>query len=258
MKKRVISGILALLLLSPVSAYMLSDYPALFFEDDQFTAAIVKGSQRDSAEITAANLIINNLPRAGRVTPRDMPVPYYRYRAEPVPSTTIVEDRNAPGTDEIVIGTPCANSRVRQLLNITQCKTYFAQPQGLLLLLEDEHKHLIITGSDGSRVLDAAKILTTPRYRMQLRTTNAPIRRVQYRTAYQIGSGRELLDIGQTIGAVTPAIYTGHPYTTYQPYYPQNGFEYVATPYGTIAQKSKGTRRQQGYLRFPDGSLVTN
>lgn len=202
----------ALLLLPAANAYNIADYPTMFFEGDSFSATIVKGSERSPAEITAQNLIVNDLPRAGRKQRNDLPQAYYRYRSERVPPTIVTDDRILPG-DEIVIGTPCGNARVRELLNIqaSQCKTHFTQPQGLITLIEDENKHLVITGSDGGMVLDAAKILTNPRYRMQLRTKQAPIRRVLYRTSYQI-NGREVLDIGQTIGAVTPAISSSYPY----------------------------------------------
>ncbi len=222
----------AVLLLNSASAYMIADYPAMFFEDGEFTATIVKGSQRDSAEIAAANLIIHSLPKAGKQMPRNMPLPYYRYRAEPVPATIILTDEQVSEGDEIVIGTPCANARVRELLDIPQdqCKTFFSQ-QGHLELIEDDYQHLVITGSEAGRVLDAAKTLTDPRHRLKLRVQKAPIRRVYYRTSYQI-NGRDVLDIGETIGAVTPTLYTGYPYVTYRPYQETTG-----SRYGVIVQK---------------------
>jgi hypothetical protein len=270
MKKQATWAIAFLLAIAPISAANIADYPNMFFDsEDRFSATIVKGTQRNSAEITALNLIINDLPKAGRKE-RNLPQGYYRYRTDPVPATTVVMDDQTTGGDEIVIGTPCGNSRVRELLNVplAKCKDAFGTQQGLIKLVEDaEGKHLIITGSDSSQVLDAAKILTNPRYRINLRVKEAPIRRVYYRTAYQIDGG-SALSIGQTIGAVTPAIYQGYPYKTqdyrvstygtvlgrdgayrsvpYQPglsyremfRYPQDGYEYAATSYGTVAQKN--------------------
>ncbi len=242
-----------IILIPAVNAYTIADYPAMFFEGDTLSAAIIKGSERGSAEITAQNLIVNDLPKSGRKQRSDLPASYYRYRSENAPPTIMTDKQALPG-DEIVIGTPCGNSRVRELLNIptSKCKTHFSQ-QGMIILIEDENKHLIITGSDGGRVLDAAKILTNPRYRMQLRTKQAPIRRVLYRTSYQINGG-EVLDIGQTIGAVTPAISSSYPYRRTE-YYPQDGYSYTGSNYGAVVTLNTGGR-QKGYIRLPDGTMV--
>jgi hypothetical protein len=270
MKNQAAWALAVLLAIAPVSAANIADYPNMFFDsEDRFSATIVKGTQRNSAEITALNLIINDLPKAGRKE-RNLPQGYYRYRTDPVPATTVIMDDQTTGGDEIVIGTPCGNSRVRELLNIplAKCKDAFGTQQGLIKLVEDGYgKHLVITGSDSSQVLDAAKILTNPRHRINLRVKEAPIRRIYYRTSYQIGNG-DALDIGQTIGAVTPAIYQGYPYktqdyrvstygavlgrdgayrsVTYRPSsayremfrHPQNGVDYYGTTYGAVIQKN--------------------
>jgi hypothetical protein len=250
MKKRLVWAILALVLLSPATASTIADYPAMFFEKGEFTATIVKSETRDSAERIANNLLISDLQRESRHRPLRM----------------------MPGRDEMIIGTPCGNLRVRELLNIPagKCQTYFRKEQGLLKLIEDEHQHLIITGSDSERVLDAVKVLTDPRQRHMLRVTNAPIERRYYRKHYVV-DGRQVLDIGQTIGAVTPALYTGYSHVTYEPYHPQDCVEYTATTYGAVIARTRpGCPQYYGgvptrdinvlgmrtALRFPDGKVV--
>jgi len=229
-------GIIALLLVSSASAYNIADYPTMFFKDKTFTATIIKSQAGSSAERTAANLLMNDLQRTAQ-----------RYGLKPNAIRTSTAGGQA---DEILIGTPCGNLRIRELLGIGPSKCRTALKNGLLKVVQDEHTYLIITGPDGESVLDATKILIDPRHKNQLGIQSANVVRKPYQKHYVIG-GRRFLDIGQTIGAETPTLYTGHPYVTYRPlyepyesapypgYYPEDCAEYSGTTYGAVVVKTK-------------------
>jgi len=223
-KKGWIWAICILLLISSATA-TISEYPSMFIKDGRLTATLVKSYARDSKEITAANLILRDLE----------------------PNRLQLVTFNSPGKgDEIIVGTPCTNSRIRELLNIPleKCAMYFQGTEGLIKVVEDGNIHLIVTGSDSNSVLDATRVLIDDRQRSALNVNTVPVRRGYYRR-YQVTAGGRALDIGETIGAVTPSIYTGYPYTTYNraPYrYPK--YEY-STRYGT-----RYTRQRAGYYPY--------
>lgn len=226
MKKRLVWALAVLLALSTAQASVIADYPTVFFKDKAFTATIVTSRAGGSAERVAANLVINDLHRVAA--------------RRGLKSSAIRASRTAGAGDEIVIGTPCGNLRVRELLKIParQCRT--GLKDGLLKMITDEHVHLIIAGPDGDRVLDAAKVLTDERQRTKLKLPSARVVRRLYQKYSIVGSER-FLDIGQTIGAETPALYTGYPYITYRPFN-----EYTGTGYGAIVTAQ--TSRQRAYV----------
>jgi REP element-mobilizing transposase RayT len=135
---------------------------------------------------------------------------------------------------------------MRELLGIPPRNCQTAVKTGMLKIVQDKHIHLIITGPDGDSVLDAMKVLTDERHRTQLKVQNASVVRRLYRKYYLIGGGR-FLDIGQTIGAETPTLYTGYPYVTYKPF-----DEYRGTTYGAIVTTS--TSRQRAYFPTTSGA----
>jgi hypothetical protein len=238
MGKKLLWGIVALLLVASASAYTIADYPGMFFKQKQFTATVVRSSAGDSPERTAANLIINDLQRAA--TTRGL-------------RATAVKISNVNGSgDEIVIGTPCGSLRVRQLLGVSagKCTTALPAEQGLILVRQDGATRLIITGSNGDMVLDTAKVLTDRRQQLRLKVGNATVVRKLYQK-YYIASGRKFLDIGQTIGAETPVIATNYPYVTYRPFN-----QFWGTQYGAIV--STENPDQRAYIKFPPGQVMLN
>jgi hypothetical protein len=183
---------MTLVLLGSASATTISDYPEMFFEKGEFTATITKGNVRDSAQRAATNILIRDLQKS-----------MAQHRIKP-----FVRETTKNSGNEIVIGTPCGSHRARELLNVQagKCMTALPYEQGKIMLFQNEHTTLLITGTDGQRILDAVKILIDPRQREALKRTDATIVRIQRRERFAIGNNRQLLQIGQTIGEVTTAI----------------------------------------------------
>ena len=227
--KRLVWVLFAIILVQSVSATFISDYPTIFFSDKQFNAVVIRSLAQPSAERLAANMVIHDLQRHAQrygLTPSAIKTSAWRGRG-----------------NEIVIGTPCGTTRVRQLLNITpqDCRTAF--DHGLLKVIDDvQGRHLVIAGAYSDQVLDAAKVLVDERQRTKLKVVEAKVVRKVYRKYYIIGGSKGFLDIGQTIGAETPALYTGYPYVTYRPINTYRG-----TNYGAIVNPE--TRRQRLYYR---------
>jgi len=197
MKKRLAWVVLLMLLALPVSAYTLADYPDVLFR--QGVPAVVTSRPDDSGQRVATNMLIADLQRTARARGLRQSVP------------VLAATKNMTPRDEVVIGEPCANLRMRELLKLAagNCQTFVKKDQGLLLLVQDENVHVIITGSSGDRILDAVKVLLDKRQRAQLTVFRAPVERRTYQKYYVIG-GRRFLDIGQTIGAATPALSGGY------------------------------------------------
>jgi hypothetical protein len=234
--KRLVWGLLLILLVNCAAAATIADYPTIFFTRGGFNATVIRSAAGDAPERTAANVIINDLQRIA--TKRGL-------RA-----TAVKASSTATTGNEIVIGTPCGSLRVRELLRVTAggCSKALPKDQGLIKIIDDGRLHLLITGSDGDHVLDAAKVITDERQRIPLRVQSTAVVRKLYQK-YYIGGGRKFLDIGQTIGAETPAIYADYPYVTYRPFN-----SYSATQYGAIV--STFNPSQRAGLNLPDGRVI--
>lgn len=171
-----------LLFSGSVIALALADYPDMFFEGDKFGAVIITSSEREYAETIAVNYLLNTLTNHYRVPRRTR---YGRYAArttQELPKVVRdVEVKNIFRTDAVVIGTPCSNSKVRELLRVPvqQCGEAFSFFEGgLLKLIEHPSgaKQLVITGTSPRFVLHAARFLVTARYRRQLASKTVPVR----------------------------------------------------------------------------------
>jgi len=189
--------------------YYLSGYPYYFFTGQSFTARIIKGGVRDADENTAVNLIINSLAEQYKWVKE---TPYGRgstpirvFPEELRDKTFVIGD---PRFDYelqngIVIGTPCHNALVAQLLNVRNCKDYFLPSEGLIKLVEAKGRlYLVITGYSGKEVLATTKLLIgyankgkLPR-KKELKTVTRT-----YRQALQVPH----FSIGETIGKELPA-----------------------------------------------------
>jgi len=241
MKKVVLLVILLCIPVVSAQYYTLADYPDMFFDFRDFNAKIVKGSERDGFEIGASNLIINSLPRDYRmIRPTAYGQGYYSIRTTPAEVIrNVIEDTEADLTqyNTILIGTPCHNTKVAEALDIGSCASYFKKDEALVQLVNKHGKnHLVITGYDGTMVLNAAKYYVEHRYIFKFRTLQLKLKKVNQRV--MLGDG--LLGIGEPIGRETPALFMGYPdYSNYR--------RYGGTRYGTVYYgDERGTRYYGG------------
>lgn len=190
MQKRFVWFALFVLLASSAAAETLADYPRMLFAHGAPTIVAGKG---DTSQIVAVNLVALDLWR------------YATFSGKARQRVNVVEPgKNAPGRDEVVIGTPCGNARVRELMNIPsgKCNQIFTHgtPLGRLILYQDDFVHIVVTGNDGEGVLNAAKVLVNGNARQQLNRTSVPVMRMQ-RVVNRVARGGTFLSIGQTLGA---------------------------------------------------------
>jgi hypothetical protein len=193
MKKGFVLFALLILLAGSASAYTLADYPRALFAHGAPTIVVGK---TDTASGIAANIIALDLWRYAAMTGK-------RQDANIVQTGT-----GSPQRDEIVIGTPCGNARVRELMNIPsgQCNQILTRGQGQLTLYQDDYVHLLVTGGDNEGVLNAAKVLVNGNARQQLNRTSIPVVRAQ-RVVNNVAYKGSFLSIGQTIGAAGDVVY---------------------------------------------------
>ena len=199
MEKKVIWLAMLFLLASSAAAETLADYPRMLFAHGVPTIVAGRGSARDSSQIVAVNLVALDLWRYATFT-----------RGRRTQVDVVEPGKNAPGRDEVAIGTPCGNARVRELMNIPsgKCNQIFMHgvPTGQLILYQDDFVHLVVTGGDSEGVLNAAKVLVNGNARQQLNRTSIPVVRMQ-RVVNRVARGGTFLSIGQTLGAAGNVIY---------------------------------------------------
>ncbi|MBW2973947.1 hypothetical protein KY346_06185 [Candidatus Woesearchaeota archaeon] len=135
----------------------LSQYPTFF--GPEFDAVIIKGKTRDMGEITAANLIIERLPDQYMLMKRIRPDLVMSLPPEGLANRVFVEDEiDYKTTDAILVGIPCHNKAIAELLNAQDCRTFFPPGEGFVKLMDkDGHTYLIITGHSDGDVLNAAR-----------------------------------------------------------------------------------------------------
>lgn len=147
--------------------YTLAGYPYYFFIGTTFNANIIKPAYSSSGERIAANLIINNIPKQFRyLSMTKYGSGYYQTRifSEELQGRVFAAGDPRLGDykirNGIVIGTPCSNPVVAELLNIrSDCKNYFKPAQGLVKLVESNGRlYLIITGYSGEEIQATAQL----------------------------------------------------------------------------------------------------
>lgn len=128
----------------------LEDYPKYFFTNNAFNAFIIKGNMEQPEERLASNMIINQLS-------------YYTTYPEGMQNKVFASDKiDYTTTNAIVVGIPCHNYAVSELLGITNCNTYFKPGEGLIkLVMQDENTYVVVTGYSGREVFNAALLLTS-------------------------------------------------------------------------------------------------
>jgi hypothetical protein len=221
-----------LLLAMPVAAQTIADYPYFLFTDRTFNAYIIKGDLRTEQEISASNLVINSLPKLYRPMFRVYNgFDFYSIRAD---ERTVVENVRLASQVQyldkpaVIIGTPCTNEWARRVLRLEECNAIPADKGLVIVGGHNGQLVVLITGGSPEAVFAAAKWLHSPdHFRFFSR-----VARVGMRTglsSMRIGNG-DLLEIGEPIGQVTPAI--------------------------TVGSYPVRDTRSNTYLRFPGGRVV--
>jgi hypothetical protein len=221
--------IFAILLSAAVTAQTIADYPAFLFSERNFNAYIIKGDLRSAEEITASNLVINELPQT--YGPRFGRYPssfYYEVRANPKAVSEGVRVASEVGILDkpaIIIGTPCNNDLVRKIIKAENCNVLSADQGYVSLSVYENQLVVLITGGSPEMVLKAARWLHSDAH---YRHSSRIARLMESSGKYQIGNG-DLLSIGEPIGQLGAVVSIG----------------------GYVRGTSTGS-----YLRFPGGRVI--
>lgn len=190
--------------------YKLQGYPYYFFTGHTFNAFIIKGSERGVGEKNAANLIINSIPEQYRFLKRtDYGGGYYQIRVFPEALFGSVKILGKDRFDYrmkngIVIGTPCNNRLVAELLDIKNCGTYFRPGEGMIKLVQAHgHIYLIISGYGDDEVWATANLFVDMVNKGKIKGTEIRTNLKQEQQRIQVPN----LAIGETIGKELPAVY---------------------------------------------------
>jgi len=190
--------------------YNLQGYPYYFFTGHTFNAFIIKGSERGVGEKSAANLIINELPNQYRFLRRTKyGAGYYQIRVFPEALLGSVKIYGKDRFDYrmkngIVIGTPCHNRVVAELLGINNCKTYFRPGEGMIKLVEaNGHIYVVITGYGDDEVWATANLFVDMVNQGKIKGTEIRTNLKEEQQRVQVPD----LQIGETIGKRLPAVY---------------------------------------------------
>ncbi len=221
--------VVAILLSASAAAQTIADYPTFLFSERDFNAYIIKGDLRSIEEITASNLVINELPRTygprfGRY-PRSF---YYEVRADPKAvseSVRFVSEIEILDKPAIIIGTPCNNDLVRKIIKAENCNVLSADQGYVALSVYEDQLVLLITGGSPEMVLKAARWLHSDAH---YRHSSRIARLMEAPGKYQIGNG-DMLSIGEPIGQLGAVVSVG----------------------GYVRGTSTGS-----YLKFPGGRVI--
>lgn len=139
--------------------YDLRDYPLMFFKDNNFTGVISTSAIKKPAETPAIRMFVETLHPDYKLVIEE------RFGKETAEAITFTEDlRNKvmagpydyQKQDGIMIGTPCSNMAISELLEIENCNKFF-KPGEAMVALEKKHGHyyLIVSGYDDEDLLRA-------------------------------------------------------------------------------------------------------
>ena len=190
--------------------FYLAGYPGYFFTGQSFTSRIINGETRDADENAASDLIMNTLQKYRWVKGIGYGEGYYpsKVSLEELRGKTFVMGDSRFDyqlQNGIVIGTPCHNSLVAQLLNARDCRNYFLPNEGLIKLVEANGRlYLVITGYSGKEVLASAKVLAS--YASEGKLPAMKELKTEVRTVQQAVQVPNLY-LGETIGYRMPALY---------------------------------------------------
>ncbi len=221
-----------LLLAVPVTAQTIADYPYFLFNERNFTGYIIKGDLRTAEEITATNLVVNNLPKLYRPMFRILDgFNFYQMRADPTivsKSVRLASQVSSLDRPAIIVGTPCTNEWVRKILNLSNCNIFPGDTGIVVLGTYKKQPVILVTGGSAKSVLEASEWLHSEAHFRMFRGVVFVRKQPGFDTV-RIGNG-DMLTIGRPIGQVTPVITVGS--------YP-------------VMNTQSNT-----YLRFPNGKVV--
>lgn len=148
-------GLIVLLLVPLVSGFEIEDYPEMFFHSGDLHVAIVVGDNDAAHAVLAQSAIAQDL-------------------AEKAGSSNGIAAKLASEVDNldqdlIVIGDPCKNELLQQLIAPTPCDVYAIGSDGVIEVLEHgAYAHLFLAGTSPEAIRSSAQVLidqTT--YRLQ-------------------------------------------------------------------------------------------
>jgi len=202
--------VIFLLLSTAVAAQTIADYPNFILGQNFY---LIKGDARNVQEIAAANTIAINLPITQYLVAR---------------STKFAADVKTLDRPAILVGTPCHNRWIAKVLNLVKCNV-IPPTDGIVAVVNYyEQPVIVVTGGSPAAVFGAAQWLARGENRAYYSNIVRIMRTGGYPRVY-IGNG-DMLQIGQSIGQVTPVITIG-------------------------SQKYKGTSANE-YLIFPSGKVI--
>lgn len=132
------------------SDILLDDFPKPFITNDKWNMILVIGKQGTSAEVVAATSITEGLVYS------DVAQGYSKY------AKLDSEVESIEGKNVILIGNPCTNTYVEQLMPFTyNCIEEFKKGEGLLKLFKtgSDSYALVVAGYSGDDIRRAAEIL---------------------------------------------------------------------------------------------------
>lgn len=141
--------IVILVIIPLASASTISDWPKFFVNNGKFTAKYVVGDESPALDVVSATVISTSLARFANVT------------TEIGTSTLDIEIANIFNHDAVIIGSPCENSAVFQLMGSPEpCYKDLGGSVGYIKLYQRNGKtQLLITGLDEKDRNIAAKFL---------------------------------------------------------------------------------------------------
>ncbi|MEK6854202.1 MAG: hypothetical protein AABX60_02615, partial [Nanoarchaeota archaeon] len=143
MKKTAILLLIALLLTTSTAAIDLETYPMPFVSGSSFTAQIVIGGEAPSTDVLAATDIAVSLQQRSNT----------KISAQ-------TDDEFDIWKNGILIGLPCHNTAIAQVLGTKDCDIGLANGTGYLKLVErDGQTFLIVTGKTPADTRKAARLL---------------------------------------------------------------------------------------------------
>jgi len=124
--------------------YNLREYPGYFLSYGYFNGQIIVGEDASLIETSAANKIVDSFQKMGILI------------------NDIYEPSEMKNSNQIVVGTPCTNSRIRDLLEISKsdCYTHFNTNEALIKAFNtNNYVALLVTGYSETEVSEAAQLL---------------------------------------------------------------------------------------------------
>jgi len=146
--------VLFILALSTVSAYDLSDFPDMFVESGEFRGYFIVGDESDPLDVISMIDIAVTLQAAGQAK---------EGKKIDVHSSRLASEVNTLfHNDAIVVGTPCENEWITELVDAESCETAFGLNTGdglIKYVQKHDQNFLIVTGKTSADVRKASRVV---------------------------------------------------------------------------------------------------